>query len=149
MLMLYGSFCCVICTTIMGYDMNNANLMDLNQQINSEINRWNKTKAQREEAFGYYVEDSGYAHALACHAGELIQLELICETLSNLQETLTVIGDNLDAVNAHLTMLQERCLMEILAPADKHGNDANRFVDRQKREGYKILYNLFSGWLGN
>lgn len=147
MLVLYGSFYCITCTTIRGYDMNNANLMDLNQQINSEIKRWNRTKNQREEAFGYYVEDCGYAHALACHAGELIQLELICETLSNLQETLTVIGDNLDAVNAHLTMLQDRCLMEILAPADKHGNDANRFVDRQKREGYKILYNLFSGWI--
>lgn len=147
MLMLYGSFYCITCTTIIGYDVNNMNYMDLKQQINSEINRWNKTKAQREEAFGYYVEDSGYAYALACHSGELIQLELICETLANLQETLTVIGDNLDAVNAHLTMLQDRCLMEILAPADKHGNDANRFVDRQKREGYKILYNLFSGWI--
>lgn len=147
MLMLYGSFYCITCTTIIGYDMNNMNYMDLKQQINSEIKRWNKTKAQREEAFGYYVEDCGYAHALACHAGELIQLGLICETLSNLQETLTVIDDNLDAVNAHLTMLQDRCLMEILAPADKHGNDANRFVDRQKREGYKILYNLFSGWV--
>jgi len=82
------------------------NIEDMKHELSSSIRVWNHKKENAADCFQRYVEETGYANAIAWYSKDVIQSEIVCEKLVEFQETIAGIDQfmepNKDGSAAHM-----------------------------------------------